>query len=210
MDGYGPLIDEICEIVGRIALSCKDERLAEWALSGPIAVNEDGDDVRFMSPSMPSGRLQSPEPHSDVSVWTIDRAVLVELVLRTASARARRWLVDEQRLLPVPDRWKDVLRNSTGARFRYELSIGAGWVDLLLAVDGWLMELGQTANWGHITQKFGELRLYTASSLSELQCDIVLYAESIISEQICEFCGAPGTKRDRNGWYYTCCDEHTK
>jgi hypothetical protein len=210
MDGYQPLIAEIREIVGRIAVSCKDEQLAVWALSGPITVNEDGDDVRFISPAMPSGRLQSPEAYSDVSTWTVDRAVLVELVLRTTSARAQRWLVAEQRLLADTDDWQHVIREHSGVRFQCELSIGVGWVDLLLAVDEWIIEIGQPATWGQIKQKFGELRAYPDSSLSDRQQDIIGYAESIVSEKICEFCGAPGRKQDRNGWYYTSCDEHTK
>jgi len=210
MDGYQPLIAEIREIIGRIALSHSDEQLAAWALSGPIEVDEGVDDVHFSSPSMPSGRLQSPEPHSDISTWTVDRAVLVELVLRTASARAQRWLVAEQRLLSMPENWRAVLAEVAGERFKCEVSIGLGWVDLMLAVDDWLSELGQPATWGQIKQKFGELRAYPDSSLSDRQLDIIVYAESILSEQLCETCGAPGRTRDRAGWYNTSCDEHTK
>ena len=210
MDGYQPLIAEIREIVGRIAVSYKDERLAEWALSGPIEVVEDGNDVRFSSGSIPTGRLPSPEPDSDLPIWTIDRAVLVELALRTASARAKRWLVDEQRLLPMPESWRAVLRSTAQERFKCETSIGAGWVDLLLAVDDWLVEIGQPATWGQIKEKYAGIRLYADNSFDEPGNDIIDHAENGYSQNVCETCGAPGRTRDRSGWSYTSCDEHVK
>ena len=152
MSGYEPLIAEVREIVGRIAHSYRDEELAKWSLDAQIDVDQAR---QFSSPTMPTGRLSSPERDSDVTYRTIDRSVLVELMLRTASARARRWLVEEQRLLAMPENWRDVLRSTARERFGCEVSIGAGWIDLLLAVDGWLIELGQPATWGQIKEKFG-------------------------------------------------------
>lgn len=210
MDGYGPLIAEIREIIGRIAVSCKDEQLAEWSLAGPIEVVENVRTFRFSSSSIPTGRLPSPEPDSEVRIWTIDRALLIELVLRTASARARRWLVDEQRLLPMPENWLEVLRSTAQERFGCEVSIGVGWVDLLLAVDDWLIEIGQPPVWGQVKEKYAGIRLYADSSLGELANDIIDHAENGYSLNVCETCGAPGRTRDRSGWFYTSCDEHVK
>lgn len=210
MSCYEPLIAEVRDVVGRTALSYKDEPLAGWVLSGPIEVNEGANDVCVISSSMPSGRLASPEPDSTLNIWTPDRRFVVEMALRTASARAKRWIVDEQRLLPVPANWREIVGMQTGDRFKCELSIGAGWVDLLLAVDDWLIELGQPVVWSQIKQKMGSLRAYQDTSLDDVTLDVIDHAESVLSRRICETCGAPGRTRDRNGWYYTSCDEHLK
>lgn len=207
MSGYESLTAEVREIVGRIAVSYEDEQLAAWAQSGPIEI----DAARvFSSPSMPVDRLPSPAPDSTVNLWVPDRSVVVELALRTASARAKRWIVDEQRLVPMPQNWRDVFRSTAGERFGCEISIGPGWVDLMLSVDEWVIEIGESARWGQIKEKYGSLRIYPHNSLDDRAIDFIDHAENVLSKRICETCGSPGRTRDRAGWYYTSCDEHEK
>lgn len=196
------MLDEIRSIVGAIGADQEDLELELWAHHGAILADSDG---IVSSPNTPRGRL--PPQLDDDGTGTIDRYQLVQLVMRVASARAQRWRADEQRLLPMPETWREALKFHGGDRFKREVSIGAGWVDLLLAVDAWLIELEQATGWDQVKEKYGSIRLYPATEVSGVANEIIQHAETV-SQWLCETCGAPGRQRDRHGWIYTRCDEH--
>jgi hypothetical protein len=200
---YGPLVLEVRQIVGTIARAWHDAELRTWAGTGAIAVDNGG---KFSSPNLPSGRLPPPT-EDDEGVWMPDRGILIELALRVASARALRWHVDEQRLLPMPDTWRAVLDLQAGERFP-RVAIGAGWLDLLLAVDDWLIEQGQTVNWEYVGEKYGSVRLGPKNELDDLAAEIVDHAEDALSQWICDICGSPGKRREGAARLVTRCDEH--
>lgn len=199
---FDPLVAEIRSIVGTIAVDEADFELELWAQHGAISADADG---MFSSPNFPTGRL--PPMREGHANWTIDRRLLVQLALRVASARAQRWRADEQRLLPMPETWREALRLHGSDRFEREVSVGAGWVDLALTVDAWLIELGQATGWDQVIQKNGSMILHPATEVSVVADEIIQHAETL-SQSLCETCGAPGRQRDRHGWIYTSCAEH--
>lgn len=205
--GYRPLASEFYSIVRACAKD--DPVLDEWANVGLVrVVPVDSGRVRFVVDNPPTGRRQDDRAHA----WTPDRAQVVELIARTIECRSARWLVDEQRMLPMPGEWPDVLRVRWPGQFDCELSIGGGWVDLLIATQAWLDEHHADVSWSQIKQKIGGLRLYHGGLRGAFNVvdEIITIAEHVLSECICETCGSPGQVRDRNGWLYTACDGHVR
>lgn len=154
--------------------------------------------------AIPAGRAK---PTID-GAWMPDRRVLAELLVRTLENRSRRWLAAENRYLPMREAWPDVLRRRWPDHFCCELSIGPGWVDLLIATHTWLIQLGGDFRWSQIKEKFAGLRLYHDGDVGDVGNEIINVAESVISQCICDECGAPGRKRNSHGWLATRCDGH--
>lgn len=203
--GYQPLVAEFYAIARRAAID--DPVLDEWVSTGVVrVVPVDGGRVKFVVDNPPTGRRK----HKMKNAWTPDRTLLIELIARTIECRSRRWLVDEKRLLLMPEAWPDVLRRRWPGIFDCELSIGAGWVDLLLATQGSLDELKVDVKWGQIKEKLGGLRLYHSGLRGAVTIvdEIVSIAESVLSEGVCDQCGAPGRMRNDRGWLSTRCHAH--
>jgi len=203
---YAPLISEF-EAILRVALRNDPEfdGSSPWIVQGMQSKEQGG--VRLMpGECIPSGRAKP----KVAGTWTPDRQVLAELLARTLENRSKRWLPDEQRYLAMPDRWPDVLRKRWPSQFECEMSIGQGWVDLLIATHMWLEELGTDFRWSQIKEKFGGIRLYFDGDVGVAGNDIITTAEYVLSYLICDTCGAPGRKGSIRGWYVTRCHDHAK
>ena len=76
----------------------------------------------------------------------------------------------------------------------------------MVAMAGWMCEFGIPAGWrfDDIKEKYGQLRLYDGPT-GDL--DDICEAAELLSEHICDACGAPGWQRGR-GWIKTRCDAH--
>lgn len=201
---YAPLITEY-EAIIRHAL----QRDSEFDASSPVIVRtiepKANGAVRLVAGDViPTGRARSPIE----GAWMPDRRVLAELLSRTQENRSRRWLPDERCYLAMPDTWPEVLRKRWPDQFACELSIGTGWVDLLIATHTWLLELGADFRWSQIKEKFGGARLYFDGDVGGSGNEIINVAESVLSECVCDECGAPGRKRNSSGWLATRCDAH--
>jgi hypothetical protein len=59
-----------------------------------------------------------------------------------------------------------------------------------------------------VKEKFGSLRFY-ADGCNDAVGSYVMFAECL-SARICEVCGAPGERRDEEGWLQTLCDQHSR
>jgi hypothetical protein len=59
-----------------------------------------------------------------------------------------------------------------------------------------------------VKEKFGSLRFY-ADGCNDAVGSYVMFAE-YLSARICEVCGAPGERRDDEGWLQTLCDQHSR
>ncbi len=100
-----------------------------------------------------------------------------------------------------------------------EFDCGPGWIPLietaLTIIDRHLDRKHKTnPNAGHITldqvkEKFGGLRIYFTdhSHYSEYIDGVFDFAE-IMSHNICEKCGKPGSTRHNLSWIQTLCEDH--
>ncbi|WP_116654006.1 hypothetical protein [Pelagibacterium sediminicola] len=129
-----------------------------------------------------------------------------------AAAQVSRWQrYDEYALSLVPATDADMkqLRD----KFRACQNIPAcslGWYDLLQATFQILEERWPDREWQttDIKEKFGGLRIYWAGDYPYAE-DVFLDAAELLSEHICEECGAPGESR-AGGWIRTLCDQHAE
>ena len=153
--------------------------------------------VRPSFEGVPGGAGLHPK---DPSYWMPDRRLTVELAARTIEHRTRRF--DGKVLRPHPADWKDQLRREHPGMFDCEMSVGAGWADLIRAYVGMRIEGGESFHFTQIKEKYGSLRLYDVGEDSPLES-----VTDHLSTCICEECGAPGRERD-DGWIRTLCDEH--
>jgi len=84
---------------------------------------------------------------------------------------------------------------------------GDGWIDLVIATIVSIHQKGP-GPW-HTTQikeKYGGIRIYYHGDVGD-QGDEIIEAAEMVSEHVCEVCGAPGRLRT-GGWMMTRCDEH--
>lgn len=201
---YAPLITEY-----EATIRCAFANDSEFDASSPVIVRsiepKAHGGIRLMPGDViPVGRA----PAKMEGAWTPDRRLLAELLSRTLENRSRRWLPEERRYLQMPEEWPDVIRRQWPDHFGCELSIGNGWVDLLLAVHAWLLELGADFRWSQVKEKFGGARFYCDGDLGDRGYEITTIAEHSLSYCICETCGAPGRLSVRKGWYLTRCAAH--
>jgi hypothetical protein len=93
------------------------------------------------------------------------------------------------------------------------ISIGSGWVDLVVALDQRLAEIDPDYTVLQVKEKFGLLRYYVQTSedyvcTGDFMTDpfwaLVREAEDA-SGRICEDCGTEGRQR-KGGWIITLCD----
>lgn len=115
---------------------------------------------------------------------------------------------------PRTTSWRDALRDAFPALFprKCPISCGRGWSGLLHTLCAELQR--QTDQHGapqvvvyEIKQKYGGLRFNTQGG-SPLHDALIDFAE-LLSECMCEVCGAPGIElTDSSGWVTTRCDAH--
>lgn len=202
--GFELLVAEFYQIARAVATD--DPELDSWVNTGVVlVVPVDGGRVRFIVEKPPTGRRHDPRLYS----WTPNRALVVELIARTIECRSRRWVVEEQRLLQMPTEWPEVLRKRWPGQLGCDLSIGDGWVDLLIAVQSWLEELCAEAPWRYVQEKLGGLRLAPGGLRGAVTAaDEIITIAEVLSEHICDECGAPGGLHESAGWYSTRCHLH--
>ena len=201
---YAPLIAEYEAIIRHALRNDLEFDPTSPAIVRGIQPQSNGGTRLVPGASIPTGRA-TPKVEG---AWMPDRQVLAEVLARTLENRSRRWLPDERRYLPMPEEWTEVLRRRWPGQFDCELSIGVGWVDLLIAAHTCVAELGGDFRWSQIKEKFGGIRLYFDGDVGNAGREIVMIAEYVLRFCICETCGAPGRKRNSGGWLSTQCDAH--
>lgn len=194
LDNREPLVAEFREIVRR----SHKEPWPEFFVIGLAQDNSKG----VLKPAVkgvPEGRIQY-----EVGEGPPWRTV-VELAARTTAVRSRRWDPVTRSVKPIPASWRTL--SYEAFPFLCTMSIGDGWADLMIATSAWIAEIGVPAGWrfSDIKEKYGELRLYDGPS-DDL--DDICTAAEILSESICDQCGARGRLRVDAGWYSTRCDQH--
>lgn len=194
------------EIIVRSAL--RDDPECAGIRLCPVAYDLRKRTIRPSMTGVPPGRRVHP---SGEHYWTPDRRALTELAGRYIECRSRRWDTDAYIVRPMPDDYgaQGAVRRAWPGAFDCEMSIHNGWIDMVIAVAGWLDELGELPRFSQIKEKFGGLRLYYDGRISEGADMIVSIAEHL-SDHICEVCGAPGRHRVDRGWHSTRCDEHVR
>ena len=91
------------------------------------------------------------------------------------------------------------------------LEIGKGWRQLVVSLDATLRSIDPDYQVLQIKEKFGGLRFYFrhSESLSQKLIDNMNKCVDVVewmSENTCEWCGAPGEKRTVNHWVKTVCE----
>lgn len=150
--------------------------------------------------------LTSGRPAERDGFWTPARETLVELLARTWELRSLRWNRLTGTVRPPDAGWVEALRAKHPGVFDCEMSVGAGWADLITATCNWIFVSGETLRFEQIKEKFGTLRLYYDGG-GEIARDVTTTAESVAAAYICDVCGAPGHFVD-SGWMRTRCDRH--
>jgi hypothetical protein len=138
--------------------------------------------------------------------WQPVRETMVDLAARRTEVRSRYWdPATQQVYYPAEDYvWIGELRKQWPGKLDCEVSIGVGWIDLLIAQIEWHHEIGAHFSGSQIKEKWGCLRTYGSSNHPIGNFEI--YAE-YLSYWICERCGNPGELRTK-GWHQTLCDAH--
>jgi hypothetical protein len=134
-----------------------------------------------------------------------DRPTLVELASRVTAVRSRRWNTATQKVKPIPQQWRQLVRESFP--FLTYMEHGDGWADLIIAMSGWIAEIGPEPGFrfSDLKEKYGTLRAYHYSA--NVKIETIASAAEWLSGCMCEHCGAPGKLRT-GGWMSTRCDEH--
>lgn len=140
------------------------------------------------------------------------QAAVDELLAATMASRWQRYDEFALALVPATDadlkRLRDVHRACNS-----NIEAGPGWYDLLNATFSLIEEKCPGAEWSssQIKEKFGGLRLYWVGDLPSAG-DLVVDAAEVLSEHICEECGAPGGLDSDGGfgWLQTLCDVHAE
>lgn len=167
--------------------------------------------VDYINP--PTGPRQSTGPERVIG-YSVDRAIVVEAIARTARVYSRRVSRATARTIPVRDDWAAELRHDFPGWFDVDFECHSGWSDLLRAMPEWLWELGLPAGFrfNQVKEKFAGLRAYASvRTLTTEQVNIVrdrIDACEVISLFICEQCGEPGRPRRKYGFFHTACDKH--
>jgi hypothetical protein len=81
--------------------------------------------------------------------------------------------------------------------------VGPGWKDLLDRTFAKLYNLGWDGGIEQVKEKFGGLRIYMTNSTAEM--DNLAWGAEGESLEICEDCGAPGTRHYGWSWIRTQC-----
>lgn len=98
-------------------------------------------------------------------------------------------------------------------------AIGDGWRDLLeRAMERIATAAGEETDASvlitQIKEKFGGIRIYHQSrNASAMLDDMVSEAVDLAEARsycTCDVCGSEGKLRDKNGWYFTRCEEHAE
>ena len=94
-------------------------------------------------------------------------------------------------------------------------STGPGWEHIVAPLIQFCAENGITIN--QIKEKFSSLRFYYTASdknkKAEKALDSLIDCAEVVAERTCEWCGAPGRRRDYDDgftWLKTLCDEHAE
>jgi hypothetical protein len=134
-----------------------------------------------------------------------DRPTLVELAARITAFRSRRWDSGRRSVKPISSKWKPLAREAF--QFLPSVEIGDGWADLIIAMSGWIAELGLPEGYraDQIKEKYGTLRWYDNSG--DEMIDRIVTAGEWLSDHLCDKCGRPGQLRE-GGWLVTRCDWH--
>jgi hypothetical protein len=96
----------------------------------------------------------------------------------------------------------------------FPVSCGEGWIAILERCfdqfDAIFAGTGQRLQIIQIKEKFGTLRIQTEAVPQYLQEPVRLAIDEaeLLSNAVCEECGAPGRLRDDEGWFATRCDTH--
>jgi hypothetical protein len=178
-----------------------DPDAAEFHVIGP-ARDTQANGLRLAYAGVPEGAQSHPNGY-----WMPDRQAMIELLARTWQLRSCRWNAADRKIAD-PDRSAITsLRQRWPATLDCPFSCGVGWIDLIEATARWLDERGELLPFSDVSQKYGGLRLSGGAMPHTQGFDLVLIAEHMLSEQICETCGAPG--RLIEGQYIaTLCDRH--
>lgn len=138
--------------------------------------------------------------------WAPDRTMMVELLRRTWLRRYRRWS-DVKGWVQDPDRLSIVdLKNRWPGVLDCPFECGPGWIDLIDATTEWLAEQAELIRFEHVHQKYGGLRLVGGARHGGFGMELTTTAE-VVSEFVCEICGAPGSLNE-TGYATTTCDRH--
>lgn len=118
---------------------------------------------------------------------------LAETIARTLAVRSRRMHPETGRVTPPIDEWWRVMRLEFKPLFNNcspGRHVGAGWVDLTLALADWLYDGESILRMDDFASRDGEL-VAEVSGYDDSQFKIVSAFETL-STRICETCGAPG------------------
>jgi len=179
-----------------------------------VTYDYDRDEATVDYEHPPTGPRTSTWPEKVIG-FSVDRALVVEAIARTARVYSRRINRATGQVMPVRDDWATELRHALPAWFNLEFECNAGWADLLRAMSEWLWELGMPEGFRflQVKEKFAGLRAYASvRTLTTEQVNLVrarIDACEAVSFGTCEQCGEPGKVRETDcGWFYTACDRH--
>jgi len=85
------------------------------------------------------------------------------------------------------------------------LMVGDGWYDIIYELSGKLLDSDPLAMAGQVKEKFGTLRFYMESGVSDIGGKAIAHTERL-SAKTCEACGLPGWIHNSTGWMITLCD----
>lgn len=136
------------------------------------------------------------------------REIIGELVDRMLKLRWRRLNAATGMIIPPSRDDLDGLRGRYPA-FPHYPDHGPGWTDLSAAMLEWIGS-GGDGSWGitDAKEKYGYMSLFFSGDTGPLG-DEIIEATELVSEHVCDVCGAPGRLRSK-GWMMTRCDEHTE
>lgn len=112
--------------------------------------------------------------------------------------------------IPLDDTWRDRLRERWPARLKCSVDCGAGWSDIVEAVNELIDQEGvDVFKFEQIKEKFAGLRMYWMGEDPVGLIDQTVEAAEEISFSICERCGRVDAKIfNHAGYVYTACDDH--
>lgn len=111
----------------------------------------------------------------------------------------------------------DLNSEDYGAFWPERIHVGSGWWSLLADTHRQLSEVWPEYEIAQVKEKWGGLRIYLRYPLPQDDsddlalwrlhgvCEAILEAAEAESMLTCEYCGAPGVRRD-SGWIKTTCD----
>lgn len=103
--------------------------------------------------------------------------------------------------------------NLRGGSRNWGIECKDGWAELIdkMCQELELLDPNQRITFFSIKEKFGLMVTYANQPTPTYEGVYKLFKKyETASAVICEDCGAPGKKRNRNGYLYTSCDKHFK